>query len=147
MKKLLLVLFAICLLTGCGSSSAPEKLVCSGKTAEVIDVTNVLEYDGDKVLKQTMTNEVSLDALGISEDTLNGLVEQYKTAYDVAGVTYTTEIKDGVFKEEVKIDFEKADLKVLASIGLIDAEEEETITYVSLKQTKEALETFGFTCE
>ena len=147
MKKLLCMLcLAACVLCGC-SSNKTETLKCTGTLSGVINVTNTIEYEDDKVLKQTLVNVVTVEDLGISESDLETLVSQYSGSYDIDGVTYSYKIEEGVFTETIAIDFEKANFDDLATAGLISAEEEGTITYISLEETKEALETASFVCE
>lgn len=148
MKKLLCALFVLCLLCGCGGEKETKTLVCSGVTSGIIDVTNTLTYENDKVLKQTIKNEVSLEALNVDATTMESLTKQFETAYDINGVNYKWEIKDNVFVEEITVDFEKADFEALKKVQLIDAQDDSsTVTYISLEQTRKVLEGLGMTCK
>lgn len=148
MKKLLSLMFVLFLLVGCGGSDSSETMVCKGTTSGVIEVTNTVEYNGDKVLKQEIKNEVTLEKLGLNKESLEALVSQYSSAYDIEGVTYEYSIsEEGLFTETIGIDFEKADFAKLQSAGLIESEDGEEISFVSFSATKEALETFGLKCE
>lgn len=148
MKRLLSLIFVLFLLVGCGGSDSSETMVCKGTTSGVIEVTNTVEYNGDKVLKQEIKNEVTLEKLGLNKESLETLVSQYSSAYDIEGVTYEYSIsEEGLFTETIGIDFEKADFNKLQSVGLIETEDGKEITFVSFSATKEALETFGLKCE
>lgn len=148
MNKFLSILFVLCLLAGCEGSVSSKTMVCKGTTSGVIEVTNTVEYNGDKVLKQEIKNEVTLEKLGLNKESLETLVSQYSSAYDIEGVTYEYSIsEEGLFTETIGIDFEKADFAKLQSMGLMEAEDGEEITFVSFSATKEALETFGLKCE
>lgn len=148
MKKLLCMLcLAACVLCGCGSGNNTKTLKCTGTLSGVINVTNTIEYEDDKVLKQTLVNEVTIEDLGISEADLESLVTQYSGSYDIDGVTYSYDITDGLFTETISINFEDANFDELSTAGLISAEDDGTITYISLEATKESLEAASFVCE
>ena len=148
MKKIICLLCICFTLVGCNAKDDSKTLVCTGVTSEVIEVLNTITYKEDVVLTQTIENKVVLSDLNLDKEMMESLVEQYSSAYDIEGVTYSYAIdEEGVFTEKIVVDFEKADFSLLQNAGLIDASTEGEIKYISFKQTKEALENFGMTCK
>ena len=146
MKKIF-ILLAVCCLFGCQGSDnkVTETKVCSAEVNGV-KITNTLEADGDTILYQTIENELDYKAQGLTEDEINEVAENYKNLYDVTGVTYTYEVKDQIITENIRIDYETADFKDLLEVNLISSDSE-NVSYVSLKETLEALENYGFECK
>ena len=147
MKKLLCAFLALSfVLAGCGSEKT-EKIVCK-TTTSVIDVTNEIEYQGEKIVKQTIINETSLALLGVDKETIESTFAFFETQYDMAGVTYTAEVNDEVnIVEKIVVDYTSADFKKLETAGLITLDEDKKATYISLEQTVNTLKSSGFVCE
>ena len=148
MKKIICVLMTLCfVLCGCGGKEDTAKTKVCTMEFSGIKMTQNLEYKGDVISKQTITNETTLDLLGVEKSVLEASMETTKEAYAIDGVTYESSIdEEGNVKEVITVDFTKADFDELKAVGLVSAEEDEKIGFIGLEVTVTALEDFGYTC-
>ena len=147
MKKNHLLKLSLTILTVCFAFL----LVACGQKEEVtyyqrIDQSNQFDmrltyyHKGDVVTKQTTENFISYKSLGIDESQeeqknaakakIEELSKQYQT---VKGI-----------KENIEIDYDKADLKELASLPGMMISNEKNAKKISMKASGEALEKSGF---
>ena len=147
MKKNHLLKLSLTILTVCFAFL----LVACGQKEEVtyyqrIDQSNQCDmrltyyHKGDVVTKQTTENFISYKSLGIDESQeeqknaakakIEELSKQYQT---VKGI-----------KENIEIDYDKADLKELASLPGMMISNEKNAKKISMKASGEALEKSGF---
>ena len=137
-------------------------LVACGQKEEVtyyqrIDQSNQFDmrltyyHKGDIVTKQTTENFISYKSLGIDESQeeqknaakakIEELSKQYQT---VKGIKEKVSFDKNGIKENIEIDYDKADLKELASLPGMMISNEKNAKKISMKASGEALEKSGF---
>ena len=144
MKKLTAILCVLCL-AGCSNGGDTKTTVC---TADMngVSVTNSFESNGDEITRQTVQNEMDYTTTGYSEEEMAQIAESYRSAYDVKGVEYSYEFSGNMLIENITIDFTEADFNELMDAELITADGE-NVSYISLEQTLDSLESSGFDCK
>ncbi len=157
MKKLLLTCLAALCLVGCSSepkSSGEDEVktdtqttVCKGESPELTIETS-FEHDGTKVLKQSNTNTINIEAAGLTSEDIEAAAQSTEANYGaVEGVTYTYSIsEEGTFTETTTIDYTIADFTKLGEAGLL-TEEAAAADYISIDATIDSLDGTGITCE
>lgn len=144
-KTLCLILAAAFILGGC--SKKTETMVCN-YTLGSNSAKNTIESEGDNVLSQKITQKRDVSNLGMSEDQLNDAIDKAKDLYDIDGVKYSAKLNKNLLTETIEIDFEKADLDELNKASLISVPTgEDKVDYISLKTSKESLESAGYKCK
>jgi uncharacterized lipoprotein lin0239 len=158
MKKNHLLKLSLTILTVCFAFL----LVACGQKEEVtyyqrIDQSNQFDmrltyyHKGDIVTKQTTENFISYKSLGIDESQeeqknaakakIEELSKQYQT---VKGIKEKVSFDKNGIKENIEIDYDKADLKELASLPGMMISNEKNAKKISMKASGEALEKSGF---
>ena len=158
MKKNHLLKLSLTILTVCFAFL----LVACGKKEDVtyyqrIDQSNQFDmrltyyHKGDVVTKQTTENFISYKSLGIDESQeeqknaakakIEELSKQYQT---VKGIKEKVSFDKNGIKENIEIDYDKADLKELASLPGMMISNEKNAKKISMKASGEALEKSGF---
>lgn len=147
MKKLAILLIVL-LLTGC-SNQKTTNTVCK------IDEDNasteyILDAMGDKLSNFTEKLTINYEYYSVSGDedidaVYNELLRIYTEKFSVDGVSIDIEKTEDAFVVTVAIDYSKANIKDLQSVGLVS--NEENITYVSLELTINELTNLGYVCE
>lgn len=140
MKKLLICLLFI--LSGCTSE---KTTVCKVKE-EGLSIVNTIVSEENRVIKQTLMNEIQYDLMGYDEKDIESFTELYSRAYDIEGVEYTYEVKEGnLLIETIVVNYKKVDLNSLKTLGLV--ENLDNMKYISLDRTISSLEDLGYKCE
>ncbi len=147
MKRILSVLLIATMVIGLVACSGKEQTVTMTTTMNGADVEMVLDAKGDKINRITQKTELSIE--GVSEDQL----EQYKTTLDgikasydaIDGVTYKVNYSDTKIEETIVMDVGNSDtLKKLIDSKLLPVTKSNAKA-LSLKKTKEGLESSGWT--
>lgn len=113
-----------------------------------VEMTMTYTAVGDEVIKQTTSNVIDYEAagLGSKEDAQAMLDPMIEQGADVEGYEQSIEYGETSAIEEVSIDYEVADLAELSQVpgfeGTANLEDGE---FVSLEQSRELLESQGFT--
>ncbi len=147
MKKLIscvaIFMFAV-VLTGCGKKSltCEGDMTQSGITAGV-KVTG--DFDGDKLVKQTIDMEFDLTNFLQYAD-IDEFYESFKTEYgkfdEYDGISTNVEKKEKSILVTVEMDLEKVDEKAYKELNLGSGNVE-----VSAKKFKSEFEDMGLTCK
>ncbi len=146
MKKLLslvLVLsMALCFI-GCGKKT--ETTYVTNMNGAEVKLT--LYATGDVIKRIVQTSSISLD--GLSDDDVKMVeeaIEELKGTYNaIDGVTYTSNTTDNSLTETFDMDIsKKKTLKALIENNLLPVSNKDA-DYLSLKATKEGLESNGYT--
>ncbi len=173
-RKMIGVLAAVCLITGitaCGSDKASQddatKTAKTTKSTEAKDevtknamtatieqngakVTMVADAKGDTIVQLTQTGTIDTSSYS-DEDKANvqESIEKAKETYSALdGVEYSTEDKDGVITETIKMDLTGDKLQAIIDSGALPVEgDTDKITELSVSQTKKSLEDAGWTIE
>lgn len=117
-------------------------------TQQGIETTMTYAAVGDEVTMQTTRNVIDYEAAGFeskeeAQATLDPLIDQ---GVDVEGYEQTIEYGDTSAVEDVSIDYEVADLEELSNVpGFEGSANMEEGAFVSLEQSREMLESSGFT--
>lgn len=151
MKKVLCVAMAALVLGGCGDKA--KTMTCKITKEEsgvTMDINMKLEYKGKVVLKQIQTGTVKTDndsALGILYTSMESLGYADK-ADGMKGVTYSLEKNDDKKEivEKMTMDLEKISAKDYNTMTNNASHASDNFK-VGIKETREGLETQGFTCE
>ncbi len=149
MKKLLAVLIALLVITGCSSAST-EKLVCTlelEQTGVSMSNTYTVTHSDDKVLKVNSVEEITID----DEATFTATAEIIKMTYDAMGQLdgYDAEVTiDGTsLKAVVDIDYAIVTEEALSafdpSVGTLYNDSGD----VMLEAVKATYEALGATCQ
>ncbi|QIK68773.1 YehR family protein [Erysipelothrix sp. HDW6C] len=151
MKKLIVTLFAVLVLVGCGSKEQKEVVtVCSSNEPYAVYESGEQTYTskGDVITKLNI--KAVLDA-GDKEtlDTIMGSVDKnLEEMNKMTGVKLSVErIDDTKIYDIAEFDLEIADLQELSSTGMIQLDGDEKVAFVSLKQSIANIESMGFTCK
>ena len=152
--KLSLALLTVCftfLLVACGQKEGVTYYQKIDQSKQ-FDIRLTYYHKGDKVTKQTTENFISYQSLGIDETQeekkndakakIEALSKQYQT---VKGVKESVSFDEKGIKENIEIDYEKADLEELASLPGIMISNEKNAKRISMKVSGEMLEKSGFT--
>ena len=145
MKKLLAIVLLLGSLVGCSEEKVEEKTIVCTYSQSGLVTENAIVYEGDKVVKQTLTNQIDYEMFGLTKEQTEYSTEEYAALYDVNGVEYTYSIEGTILTETIVIDYKKADLNELSNASLIQMEED--AKYVSFEKTIESLENSGFICK
>lgn len=140
MKKMILCLCL--LLMGCSNNKTTT--VCA-LTQENVKVLNTIVAQDDKVIKQTLENEINYKNLELTKEDVVELANEYVESYDLEGLSYSFEVNEEHLLETIMIDYSTVNIQELMNIGLIESVDD--AQYISLKQTLETLKDTGFICE
>lgn len=143
MKKLLIVLLPLLVLTGCGSNEKDDgEKVCKYENS-LAKMENTFYYSKDKVLKQVEVTDMKLTQY--MKDNLEKVKKDYTEKFaDVKGVKVEVTTTEDTMKITATIDYEKADFKQLYEYGLIS---DQKVKSISLEKTLKGFEENGYTCE
>lgn len=143
MKKLLIVLLPLLVLTGCGSKEEDDgKKVCTYENS-LAKMENTFYYSKDNVLKQVEVTDMKLT--DYMQDNLEEVKKDYSEKFaDVKGVKVEVTTTDDTMKITATINYEKADFEQLYEYGLVS---DKDIKSVSLEKTLKGFEENGYTCE
>lgn len=150
MKKLLGCLFALVVMTGCGSSE-PKTTTCSG-TVDGGEIKSVINAEGDdvtteEIVSTTDLSTVGLDASTLSEEekqTLIKTIEDSSGMKDIKGITLSVSLEGNTMTTKANINYKEADMTELQKADLVDAGFGNTI---SLEKTVENYKAEGLTCK
>ena len=146
MKKLVVLLCALCLV-GCSGKEAEKITKVCTMESDGMKVTNTLEAEDDKVVKQTAESSVDFSDLDATEADIKDVMDELASGYDdLKGVQYSYTIDGTTVNDKTIVDYTQADLDQLLEMGILESEEE-SVGYVSLEQTVKSLEDMGFTCK
>ena len=150
MKKLFILMVVVLMsfsLTACDKEEKVEdtKMVCK-TTLNGVEMSNEIVANGNNVKSIAYNNTMEVD------ESLAELLESIAVTYDesynkIEGVTYTYEIKDGVFTEKTTIDFTKADFSELCDNDLLEKVDGKVPTAISLDKTIEGMKEIGCECK
>lgn len=140
MKKMILCLCL--LLVGC---SKKESTTICALTQENAKIVNTIISQDDKVIKQTLENEINYKNLELTKEDVVELANEYVESYDLEGLSYSFEVNEEHLLETIMIDYSTANIQELMNIGLIESVDD--AQYISLKQTLTTLKDTGFICE
>ena len=140
MKKIALCLCL--LLVGC--SNKETTTICAF-TQENVKVVNTIIAQEDKVIKQTLENEIHYKNLELTKEDVVELANEYVESYDLEGLNYSFEVNDEHLLETIIIDYSTVNIQELMNIGLIESVD--NAKYISLKETLTTLKDTGFICE
>lgn len=140
MKKIVL---CFCLfLVGC--SNKETTTVCAF-TQENVKIVNTIVAQDDKVIKQTLENEIHYKNLELTKEDVVELANEYVESYDLEGLNYSFEVNEEHLLETITVDYSIVDIQELMNIGFIESVED--AKYISLKETLTTLKDTGFICE
>ena len=140
MKKIVLCLCL--LLVGC--SNKETTTICA-LTQENVKVVNTIVAQEDKVIKQTLENEIHYKNLELTKEDVVELANEYVESYDLEGLNYSFEVNEEHLLETITVDYSIVDIQELMNIGFIESVED--AKYISLKETLTTLKDTGFICE
>lgn len=140
MKKIVLCLCL--LLVGC--SNKETTTVCAF-TQENVKIVNTIVAQDDKVIKQTLENEIHYKNLELTKEDVVELANEYVESYDLEGLNYSFEVNEEHLLETITVDYSIVDIQELMNIGFIESVED--AKYISLKETLTTLKDTGFICE
>ena len=130
------------LLVGC--SNKETTTVCA-LTQENVKVVNTIVAQEDKVIKQTLENEIHYKNLELTKEDVVELANEYVESYDLEGLNYSFEVNEEHLLETITVDYSIVDIQELMNIGFIESVED--AKYISLKETLTTLKDTGFICE
>lgn len=142
MRKILNLVLVFVLIIGVTACGGKEEVRTFEGISNGVKVQSVFTTKGDKIVKQNSTNTIIFEDFGITEQAeKDAIKEQIQTNVDslneIEGVTDTIEVTDESLVETIEIDYEKADIKQLSQMGVIQVTDE-NIDYLSMKKTAEA---------
>lgn len=151
MKKLLVSLFAVALLAGCGSSGggAEESKTCSFSQSGM-DMAATFTAKDDKIKSTSIKVSMPASMLGgvdlsaITDEEKKQVEEQVLTSYgfkEGEGLTLKTNFTKEAIEVDINVDLEKSSADALASLGFTDIKD------ASLKGTVKDAEASGATCK
>ncbi|WP_237619598.1 DUF1307 domain-containing protein [Staphylococcus epidermidis] len=100
-------------------------------------------YKGDRIIKQKSVNTLKYSDFGISDDASKKLVKesierQSEKIQEVKGVKESIKENDEGFVEAIDVDFEKGDIDILKSKGIVNIAGN-TGTSISMKKTEKKM--------
>lgn len=150
MKKKIILLLLVFILTGCNSSKMNEKhATCSldSEYGTYESVKQIYVYDGDLIKSIRFEGIVSTQ----SKEKLDFMIESLNVALDsynsIEGIQISFErIDDTTLRDIADYDLKKASVSTLKQIGLIDVDAQDA-KVLSLKKTFGNMESLGFNCK
>lgn len=150
MKKISMMLVMLLMLVGCGTSQKEKTTVCLNDTAYLAydSSEQIFESKGDVVRHMRTKSVLSMEKnFGVNADEF---IEIAQPGFDeinkLEGVHVSIEkIDDSTIYDKMEIDFDTADFKQLAKLGLVQLDENDA-TFISLLRSVSMLEEAGFTC-
>ena len=140
MKKIVLCL---CLLfVGC--SNKETTTICAF-TQENVKIVNTIVAQEDKVIKQTLENEIHYKNLELTKEDVVELANEYVESYDLEGFNYSFEVNEEHLLETIIVDYSIVNIQELMNIGFIESVDD--AKYISLNETLTTLKDTGFICE
>lgn len=143
MKKILTIALLAFTLVGCSGGSKEVTKVCSYEVAGTKTSMEMMAKDGKLVDEIVQTTSANLEELGITEEAFQAVVEQLKSQFNVEGVVYTTEVKDGVVTEKWIIDVKKAGNAQLVKMGMMQP----SAGAIDINESVKQLTASGYTCK
>ena len=150
--KLLLCMTLVLALTGCGKEQSATYELKQDAAGMSLTDTQVITAKGDKVITMKEVSIISFPDMSEEEIALNA--ESYDGIYGAMlanvpeGVTANYGLDGSVYKVEINMNYEEADLQELIDAGLVmvtSDQKGQKIAYISFKQTCEGLEAMGYT--
>lgn len=151
MKKLMLSLVTVLLLSACSSKGIDEitRTVCTNDFPYLVYESGQQIYTsrGDKVLTMEIRAVLELE----DAETMAAVMESVEATLPVfnenKGMHASVEkINDTSLYDILIIDFEEADMSKVADMNILEEDSGKKITQVSLKQSIENIEEDGFVC-
>lgn len=150
--KLLLCMTLVLALTGCGKEQSATYELKQDAAGMSITDTQTVTAKGDKVITMKEISEIAFSDM--TEEEIALYAETYDATYDAMfadisdGATVSYGLDGNVYKLELVMNYEEADLQKLIELGLVQApagQDASKIAYISFKQTCEGLEAMGYT--
>lgn len=147
MKKLLVAILFIALLSGCSAKKTVTSCVYN-ETGITMKADIVAE--DDKVMTMVETVTMTYESMGIAEGTdeqtiIDALNSAYESTYNQTGVTYTVSVEDSNIIVVVTIDYTVVDNATLIEMGFL-SEDDADVDYISLITTVSDAENSGAVC-
>ena len=144
MKKILIILIAVVILTGCGASKKEDKLTCTMSTKQANMVMNheiEADFVGNEVVDLSMDIEVELDNTFAPyiETMKTTLANQFKS-YSDNGAEVEIDAEGSTVKIDIDFDLKSMSLEQKKNLDMIDV-------YGTKSATKKSLEKIGYTCK
>ena len=143
MKKILIVALLAFALVGCTGGSKEVTKVCTFEVSGTKTSMELVAKDGKTVSEIIQTASANLEELGVSEEAFQEIVSQLKGKFNVDGVVYTVDVKDGIATEKWIIDVKKAGTQQLADMGMMQSGAD----IIDLNESVKQLTASGFTCK
>lgn len=107
------------------------------------DTRIILQYQGDRVVKQTLSSTLLFEPLGIDADLAKDIYSDVPNEFkDVEGITHKAEFKDDRMVQTIDMDFTKVDLEKITK--LLNIKEETDGKYISYKKVIKYYKDAGF---
>lgn len=146
MKKIIGMGCALLLLVGCGSTETGTT-VCTGNIAGFEKNEVSYEWEGDKIIKSTTVFSQKME--GITEENKATVQQNFDSQYSeynkTKGVKASIEIGTEDYTVTIVIDYEKADIKELTNLGIVD-DSNGSAKYISVEKTLESMKALGLKC-
>ncbi|MDD4643296.1 MAG: DUF1307 domain-containing protein [Erysipelotrichaceae bacterium] len=145
MKKLILLLVGLLLLSGC---SAKKEVMCE-YSEEGFYSSIVFTGEDDDIYKSTETIKILFSLVeAVDDDAKEALKSQLESAYGgIEGVEVDVDIDgDEYLVMKIMVDFQKASNDDLVALGYLSQSELEA-DYISFEQSISENEAYGYTCE
>lgn len=154
MKKVLLLLVSVFVLTACGNNGFDGKLTCTRVTTESgfeLSAKNTVVVKNRKVSKNTI--ELITKADEGTKDYIDYYAEQLESSFvnvkDMSGITYSAKTDDGKHTLKLIIDYSKLKESEIETLSITEKEllSDREVKNASVTATKEELEKEGYTCK
>ena len=148
MKKIIILLLGIIMLTGCGAAQKKETGYTCSFSEQGVESTVVFTSDGDKVNTSKTTMKINYDIFGIVDASMKAqLKETYESTYiGIEGVVISVSVDaDDYLMMTIDVDFKVADRDYLIAAGLVE-EDDYDGEFVSLKKIVASTVDNGYKC-
>lgn len=146
MKKMMkfgILVIILGIVTGC-SFTGKEKSATYMLEDEGIKTTITLKAKGDKVIEQTVINELSYEALQLTKEEAQAQFDPIAEQFEgLVGVEENVVYNEDGLVETLTIDFKKADLREVSKLPGSEFDEKAIKNGVSFKKTSKAYEEMG----
>ena len=138
-------LFALITLIACGTQEKKMSFQRIDQNLQY-DLRLTYYYKNDVVTKQTTKSFLSYKSLGATkkEDVKDKIDKASQRYQNIKGIKEKVSFDKNGIKENIEIDYDKADLKELASLPGMMISNEKNAKKISMKASGEALEKSGF---
>lgn len=143
--KILLFSVLVFILVGCSGGNGTksgEEVVKMQANMLGIEMNTYLYHKEGQLTRQVTETIVNIEDLGGEDQYKEKLKESTEKLKDINGVKYESDLKDGIVKSTLEMDFDKVDKNELLEAGLLLDESSFTR---DLQKAKEVLERTGYT--